>query len=33
LASLALIAGDHGVIKVGKLYGDRYKKAISRIAS
>jgi ribose 5-phosphate isomerase A len=33
MASLALIAGDHGVIKVGKLYGDRYKKAVARLAS
>jgi ribose 5-phosphate isomerase A len=33
MASLALIAGDQGVIKVSKLYGDRYKKAISRLAS
>jgi len=33
MASLALIAGDQGVIKVTKLYGDRYKKAISRLAS
>jgi ribose 5-phosphate isomerase A len=33
MASLALIAGDQGVIKVTKLYGDRYRKAISRLAS
>jgi len=33
MASLALIAGDQGVIKVTKVYGDRYKKAISRLAS
>jgi ribose 5-phosphate isomerase A len=33
MASLALIAGDQGVTKIGKLYGDRYNKAISRLAS
>jgi ribose 5-phosphate isomerase A len=33
MASFALIAGDKGVTKIGKLYGDRYKKAISRVAS
>jgi ribose 5-phosphate isomerase A len=33
MASLALIASDQGVIKVGKWYGDRYNKAISRLAS
>jgi ribose 5-phosphate isomerase A len=33
MASFALIASDQGVIEVGKLYGDRYKKAISRLAS
>jgi ribose 5-phosphate isomerase A len=33
MASLALIASDQGVMKVGKVYGDRYKKAISRLAS
>ena len=33
MASLALIASDKGVVKISKLYGDRYKKAISRLAS
>ena len=33
MASVALIASDQGVVKVGKVYGDRYKKAISRLAS
>jgi ribose 5-phosphate isomerase A len=33
MASLALIASNNGVIKVGKLYGDRYNNAISRLAS
>jgi ribose 5-phosphate isomerase A len=33
MASLALIASDQGVTKIGKLYGDRYNKAISRLAS
>ena len=33
MASFALIASDQGVIEVNKLYGDRYKKAISRLAS
>jgi ribose 5-phosphate isomerase A len=33
MASFALIASDQGVIEIGKLYGDRYKKAISRLAS
>ena len=33
MASLALIASDQGVMKVGKVFGDRYKKAISRLAS
>jgi ribose 5-phosphate isomerase A len=33
MASLALIAGDKGVTKIGKLYGDRYNRAISRLAS
>jgi len=33
MASLALIASDTGVIKVSKLYGDRYNKAIARLAS
>jgi hypothetical protein len=33
MASLALIASDQGVIKVSKLYGDRYNKAIARLAS
>jgi ribose 5-phosphate isomerase A len=33
MASLALIAGDKGVAKVGKLYGNRYNNAISRLAS
>lgn len=33
MASLALIASDKGVIKVGKLYGDRYNKTISKLAS
>ena len=33
MASLALIAGDKGVAEIGKLYGDRYKTAISRVAS
>jgi ribose 5-phosphate isomerase A len=33
MASLALIAGDQGVTKISKLYGDRYNKAISRLAS
>ena len=33
MASLALIAGNQGVTKIGKLYGDRYKKTVSRLAS
>src|ERR1700722_18628286 len=33
MASLAVIAGDKAVQKIGKLYGDRYTKAISRLAS
>ena len=33
MASLALIAGDKGVAEIGKLYGNRYKTAISRVAS
>jgi len=33
MASLAVIAGDKAVTKIGKLYGDRYTKAISRLAS
>ena len=33
MASLALIASDKGVVKISKLYGDRYNKAISRLAS
>ena len=33
MASLALIAGDKGVTKIGKVYGDRYNNAISRLAS
>jgi ribose 5-phosphate isomerase A len=33
MASFALIASDQGVIEVNKLYGDRYRKAISRLAS
>ena len=33
MASFALIASDQGVMEVAKLYGDRYKKAISRLAS
>ena len=33
MASFALIAGDKGVTKIGKIYGDRYKTAISRVAS
>jgi len=33
MASMALIASDQGVMKVGKWYGDRYNKAISEVAS
>jgi ribose 5-phosphate isomerase A len=33
MASFALIASDQGVMEVSKLYGDRYRKAISRLAS
>jgi ribose 5-phosphate isomerase A len=33
MASIALIASDKGVVKISKLYGDRYNKAISRVAS
>jgi ribose 5-phosphate isomerase A len=33
MASLALIASDKGVVKISKLYGDCYNKAISRLAS
>jgi ribose 5-phosphate isomerase A len=33
MASFALIASDQGVMEVSKLYGDRYKRAISRLAS
>jgi ribose 5-phosphate isomerase A len=33
MASMALIASDRGVMKVGKWYGDRYNKAISELAS
>ena len=33
MASLAVIAGDKGVAEIGKLYGNRYKTAISRVAS
>ena len=33
MASFALIASDQGVMEVNKLYGDRYRKAISRLAS
>jgi ribose 5-phosphate isomerase A len=33
MASLAVIAGDKGITKIGRLYGDRYAKAISRLAS
>lgn len=33
MASFALIASDQGVIKVGKWCGDRYKHAVSRLAS
>jgi ribose 5-phosphate isomerase A len=33
MASLALIAGDKGVTKIGKWRGDRYDKAISTVAS
>ena len=33
MASFALIASDRAVIEVGRLYRDRYKKAISRLAS
>jgi ribose 5-phosphate isomerase A len=33
MASMALIAGDKGVAKIGKLYGNRYNNAISRLAS
>jgi ribose 5-phosphate isomerase A len=33
MASIALIASDKGVVKISKLYGDRYNKAISRLAS
>lgn len=33
MASFALIAGDKGVTRIGKLYGDRYRKAISTVAS
>jgi len=33
MASFALIASDQGVTKLGKWRGDRYKKAISRLAS
>ncbi|MGH9596583.1 MAG: ribose-5-phosphate isomerase A, partial [Edaphobacter sp.] len=33
MASFALIAGDKGVTKIGKLYGDQYRKAISTVAS
>lgn len=33
MASLALIASDKGVVKISKLYGARYNKAISRLAS
>ena len=33
MASFALIAGDQGVTKIGKWSGDRYHKAISRLAS
>jgi ribose 5-phosphate isomerase A len=33
MASLALIASDKGVIKIGKLYGDRYDKVVSGLAS
>jgi ribose 5-phosphate isomerase A len=33
MASLALIASDEGVVKISKLYGARYNKAISRLAS
>ena len=33
MASMALIASDRGVMKVGKWHGDRYNKAISELAS
>ena len=33
MASLAVIAGDKGITKIGRLYGDRHAKAISRLAS
>jgi ribose 5-phosphate isomerase A len=33
MASMALIASDRGVMKVGKWSGDRYNKAISELAS
>jgi ribose 5-phosphate isomerase A len=33
MASLALIASDQGVVKVGRWYGDRYNKAFARLAS
>jgi ribose 5-phosphate isomerase A len=33
MTSFALIASDQGVMEVSKLYGDRYRKAISRLAS
>ncbi|MEO6807360.1 MAG: ribose-5-phosphate isomerase RpiA [Edaphobacter sp.] len=32
MASFALIAGDKGVTKIGKLYGERYRKTISTVA-
>jgi ribose 5-phosphate isomerase A len=33
MASFALIASDMGVIKVSKLYGDRYNKIVAGLAS
>jgi ribose 5-phosphate isomerase A len=33
MASLALIAGENGVTKIGKWYGDRFNKAFARLAS
>ena len=33
MASFALVASHHGVTKVGKWYGDRYNKIVSRLAS
>ena len=33
MASFALIASEKGVVKVGKLYGDRFNNTLSRVAS